>query len=197
MKNDIRLETAIDFIRRNQEHAELAQLVARAVPALQDRIKRHIREKVTENLRKSRDRSNWCLDEAWGGRPKVFWRLRLHKKDGHWSERRFSGVWFQWDGDRKAYRVGIEWPQDRGTNLDESFRECFREAGVELSPRREGGGDGGRPRTWWFFGYPAGDDWVGWDRLLVKTNEEIPQFVSTTVDFMKRLAEVIDRSDRP
>lgn len=99
--------------------------------------------------------------------------------------------------DRKAYRVGIEWPQDRGTNLDESFRECFREAEVELSPRREGGGDGGRPRTWWFFGYPAGDDWVGWDRLLVKTNEEIPQFVSTTVDFMKRLAEVIDRSDLP
>ncbi len=196
MKNDIQLETAIDFIRRDRKNAELALLVAAAVPALQQHVRGRISAAVTEELRKFR-RPNWSLDEHWG-RGKRLWRLRLHKKDGHWSEKRFSGVWFQWDGDDgMGFRVGIEWPQDHGTSLDESIRECFRTADVELSARQEGGGDSGRPTTWWFFGYPAGDDWVGWDCLLVKTDEEIPQFVTATVGFMKRLVEVIERADLP
>lgn len=186
MTQNILLETAIEFIRRDRKHAQLAQLIAQAVPELRGRIQRSIREGVVRELQQFCDRSEWDLENRWGGRPKRFERLRLYKK-GHWSERRNGGVWFMWvgwiDRERPFWGVGVEAHQAGAPGLSEE------ELRAEFPPGAAGPSQGG-----WFYGKPAGD-WSEPDSLLVKTDDEIRDFVEATSHLMKRLAGVIDRAD--
>lgn len=184
MPETTQIETAIAFIRRDRENAQVAQLVAQAFPRLRDLVQRGIYKEVEKELRKVFKPPKWNLMEHRG-------RLRLHEK-GHASKREFNGVWLMWHSS-STLTVGVEWPRKRGTSLDEGVQDCFRTAGVEVGQREPGGGSGGP--TWWLAGKLAGDKWVGWDRLLVMTDEEIRQFARATGDLMTRLAEVLDRVD--
>lgn len=119
-------------------------------------------------------------------------RLRIYKEN-HWSDTAFSGVWFMWDGDSQALQVGIEWPKDRGTSLDEGVRGCFCDAGVEVSSPQRGGGRG-LPKTRWFFGSPKAADW-SWERLCDKSDEELKDYADAVVALMRSLAGVIDDAE--
>ena len=182
MPETTQIETAIAFIRRDRENAQVAQLVAQAFPTLRDRVQRRIYEEVEKELRKVFKPPQWNVMKHRG-------RLRLHEK-GHASRTEFSGVWLMWH-DNSTLTVGVEWPRKRGTSLDEGVQECFLTAGVEAGQRKPGGGSG-RP-TWWFAGRLAGDKWVGWDHLLAMKDEEFRRFARATGNFMTRLAEVLDR----
>lgn len=188
MTQNILLETAIEFIRRDRKHAKLARLVARAVPVLRDRINREIREQVERELRKFCDRpkSKWELARHWGGKPKVFERLRLHKKAPHWSAKPNHGIWFCWMRwwETPRWRVGVQGHREGPPNLsEEELRAMFPP------------GTAGQDQGSWFCGQPTADDWLDSGSLLAKTEEEIRQFAEAVGDLMARLAEVIDRTD--
>ena len=166
-----------DFIR------EIAQRVKRRA---------NLNELVQERLETIASQSSWevCRHTSFSeSEPE---RLRLYKED-HWSNTAFSGVWFMWDGDSQALQVGIEWPKDRGTSLDERVRECFRRAGVEVSSPRRGGGRG-LPKTRWFFGAPKAEDW-SWEQLSDKSDEELRDYADTVAGLMRALAGVIDDAE--
>lgn len=184
MSDTTQIATVIEVIRRDRKHAKVAQLVAQAFPRLRNLVQRCIYDEVSRELRKFFRPPEWNLLEHRG-------RLRLHEK-GHESKREFSGVWLMW-ANSSTLAVGVEWRQNRGTDLDEGVHECFRGAGVEAGQREPGGGSGGP--TWWIAGQLAGDKWVGGDDLLIMADDEVRQFARATGDLMKRLAEVLKRAD--
>jgi len=181
MTNDNLFEMAIDFIRRDKKHAEVAQLVERVVPKLRDRVHEGIWDQVRKELKNHRP-PKWNLKEHRG-------RLRLHK-EGHGADYEFSGVWLQ----KKGFHVGIEWPREPEASPDESIRRCFGVDKIDVGQRQ--GGGGGRARlTWYIAGQLKGDKWAEWDCPLVMTDPQIRQFAEATSALMRRLAEVFDRGD--
>lgn len=181
------LETAIAFIRRDRKHAQVAQLVAQAVPELQNRVQLDVLKHVTEALGEFRNEdSKWRLEPHGSGRKR---RLRLYKKN-HWSQTAFSGVWFMLD--RDTFGVGIEWPQEGTVNLVERVHECFGD--VNVGRQETGGGDNGRPDTWWFRGSPKAEDWRR-ERLLGRSDDQLRDYVDTVVALMKALTCVIDDAE--
>lgn len=187
---ETQLETAIAFIRQDRKHAEVAQLVAQAVPELRNRILQEVWKHVNEALRKFCSGSTWDLEEHRGGRQK---RLRLYKDTkNHWSKTAFSGVWFMRHKD--TFGVAIEWPQKGVVNLVERVLKCFGDKEVDAGRQEKGGGDNGRPDTWWFVGYPKGEMWR-WESLLDRSDEELSDYVGTVVDLMMALTRVIDHAE--
>lgn len=183
------LNTTTEFIRLDKGNAQLALLVARAVPDLQARFLKAVRERVERCLRDlAGSHRHWHLEERWGGRPKNFERLRLYKKQ-HWSsDSGNAGIWLRWEehqaGDGSLWCVGVEGHNAAAPNLsEEDLRGCY--------PSGAAGPDQGG----WFCGSPCGKAWIGWDRLLCKTDDEIGRFVESTVDLMTKLTRVIDAAD--
>lgn len=186
------LKTTTDFIRRNTESAQLALLVAKAVPDLRKKFIKAVRERIERGLREF-ERSpagHWHLEVRWQGRPKYVDRMRLYKK-GHWSsDDKNGGIWIQWkedhqDWDSAWWHVGVQGHGVAEPNLSEDdLRACF--------PTGAAGPDQGG----WFSGSPMeGDTWIGWGHLLCKTDDEIQRFAESTVALMTALTEVIDRAD--
>lgn len=192
---ETQLETAIAFIRRDRNHAQVAQLVAQAVPELRNRILRDVWTHVNRAVRKFCNGSEWRPEEHRGGRQNALHRLRLYKnKKNHWSKTAFSGVWFM--RHRGTFGVGIEWPQEGVVNLVERVRQCFNDMEVDAGRQEKGGGEADKPDTWWFVGYPKGEDWR-WERLLDRSDEELRGYVDTVVALMKALTRVIDDAEEP
>ena len=94
--------------------------------------------------------------------------------------------------DRDTFGVGIEWPQEGTVNLVERVHECFGD--VNVGRQETGGGDNGRPDTWWFRGSPKAEDWRR-ERLLGRSDDQLRDYVGTVVALMKALTCVIDDAE--
>lgn len=170
------------------ENMRIAKCIAETLPKMREHVKyepfRQIRTALY-GFCESGSTSSWKVREP--GKD----RLVLFKDEkGHWSSRwKHSGVWLhwmEWKG-TPAWGVGVE-----GTSSSDEEPDPFETRLRSCYPN----GDTIRGGDTWFYGWPHGEDWVGWNKLLAKSDEgEIQNFARATVDLMKELVRVIDDAD--
>lgn len=175
------------------DNMQIAMLVAGVVPKMREHVRQKPFLQIRDGLR------DFCRDDpSWELRPlgtgtgsNQADRLVLFKGGEHWSSQwKHSGVWLHWMGWKgtPAWGVGVEGvpgpSDDEPSPLELALRSCY--------PRGETlqGGET------WFYGWPCGPSWVGWENLLARSDEgEMRGFARATIDLMTKLARVIDKAD--
>ena len=184
-------------------NAEMAQQIAAAVSERKARIKTLVFDEVREHLGAFDAVPEWVLKVH--GKRRDPDRLRLAGVNrSHWPQTGNFGVWFLWADGRWWFDqglntcgvVGVEWTDDaRALFSQDQLRACFptdaNKATVggsfDAVKARQGGG--------WFARCPLGTEWLGWDKLLTKSDAEIRKFASVVADLMGRLVAEIDRGE--
>lgn len=196
MQANILIETAIRFIRGEPKNAELALLVAEAIPVLKDRLRneviQHVRSALTEFSNQS---SVWALRVVEKKRSKRVERLHLYRENReHWVPKENHGVWFIWEDEGHWLGpggwVGVEWPRAAESFLTKP--NLVRLFSVDSAASEKG--QRGEHKEW-FARAPFGVEWTRWESVLAKSDTEVKQFATKTVKFMKQVAMEIDEAE--
>lgn len=176
------------------DNMQIAAHVSDTVTKMRTRVRQEPFLQITKGLRDfRRDNPSWDLAELGKGQgSRQADRLVLSRKGKHWSSQwQNAGVWLHWMAWKgvPAWGVGVEGvpspSDDEPSPLELDLRSCYP-GGDTL----QGGGN-------WFYGWPCGRDWVGWENLLARSDEDkIREFAQATVNLMTRLAGIIDKADQ-
>ena len=187
-------ETVIQSIQAGgEETAKLALLVADAVPRRKKEIEDKAFQGVWDKLSGLQLDSRWCLEKRDGSDRRLF----LHRRG--WDRNANHGVWLKWgswwtEEKTPGIWVGVEWPLS-ATNLSRdklmhSFPENARERGPEWNK------PDGKNKEW--FALPIGaPEWLRWNTLLAKRNDEIKTYADEAAGVMQELTKRIDELDPP
>ena len=188
-------ESVIQFIQGDEERAKLALLVADAVPRRKEQIEDKAFQGVWGELRRLQLDSGWCSVKR---DRRADRRLFLHRQRQDWDPNRNHGVWFKWGSWRTPEKtpgiwVGVEWPLS--ANLSEAEKKavlmaCFQEHTHEPDPEGEEYED----KEW--FALPLGTpEWLNWNTLLAKRDDEIETYAGEAAGVMHDLTKKVDELD--
>lgn len=190
-------EQVYNFLLMDRANAGLAPLVAECVPKLKNRVRdivfRHVRTALEDFGRRS---SSWALKEI---QDKGCRLLLYRQNQDQWFARHYHGVWFKWGNDVGWLRgvdigsvVGVEWPAAANAFLTKADLDCFFPDGSKSTEVHH---HADKEKKQWFARRPVGEDSLGWEELLAKTDAELEQYAHDVVRLMERLAEAIDAAE--
>ena len=178
-------KTIIRFVQENRKFAELAEAVAEAVPPRKKRIKELAHQEVNNLLLQEFPHSPDSASDWWLREDGRLYLHRNEKKHPCWKPDRNHGLWYVWGWGYDAPCVGVEWPFSAGNLHD--LGELFPDKGAGVDRKRIE-----EAKKEFFVGCSLEKDWIGWNHLLAKRDDEIQTMAKKTVELMKALAKDID-----